>query len=60
GVVGCGRVKIDGHIFAVVCPLDQVGTRIKARYGNAIDRISFYTPYTMDAEAWQAVLAGFR
>ncbi len=53
-------MKIDGHIFAVVCPLDQVGTRIKARYGNAIDRISFYTPYTMDAEAWQAVLAGFR
>ncbi|MGO8864574.1 MAG: LLM class F420-dependent oxidoreductase [Acidimicrobiales bacterium] len=46
--------------FAVVCPLDEVGTRIKARYGDTIDRFSFYTPYMMDAEAWVAVLAGFR
>ena len=46
--------------FAVVCPLDEVGTRIKARYGDVIDRFSFYTPYEMDAEAWSAVLAGFR
>jgi probable F420-dependent oxidoreductase len=46
--------------FAVVCPLEEVGTRIKARYGDAIDRFSFYTPYEMDAEAWSAVLAGFR
>jgi probable F420-dependent oxidoreductase len=46
--------------FAVVCPLDEVGTRIKARYGDVIDRFSFYIPYEMDAEAWSAVLAGFR
>ena len=45
--------------FAVVCPLDEVGTRIKARYGDVIDRFSFYIPYEMDAEAWSAVLAGF-
>ncbi len=46
--------------FAVVCPLDEVGTRIKARYGDVIDRFSFYIPYEMDAEAWSVVLAGFR
>ncbi len=53
-------MKIDGHIFAVVCPLDQVGTRVKARYGDAVDRFCFYTPYKMDAEAWRVVLASFR
>jgi probable F420-dependent oxidoreductase len=46
--------------FAVVCPLEEVGTRIKARYGDVIDRFSFYVPYEMDPDAWSAVLAGFR
>jgi probable F420-dependent oxidoreductase len=46
--------------FAVVCPLDEVGARVKARYGDAVDRFSFYMPYSIDAEGWRAVLAGFR
>jgi probable F420-dependent oxidoreductase len=60
--VKMGELIDDGVLdaFAVVCPLEEVGTRVKARYGDAIDRFSFYTPYAMEAEAWAAVLSGFR
>src|SRR5664280_106053 len=36
--------------FAVVCPIDEVSTHVKARFGDAIDRFSFYTPYKMDPD----------
>jgi probable F420-dependent oxidoreductase len=45
--------------FAVVCPIDQVATQVKARFGNVVDRFSFYAPYKMDAEQWKGVLEGF-
>ncbi|HVB90544.1 MAG TPA: LLM class F420-dependent oxidoreductase [Acidimicrobiales bacterium] len=45
--------------FAVVCPIEQVADQVKARYGNAVDRFSFYAPYKMDPEQWKAVLEGF-
>jgi probable F420-dependent oxidoreductase len=46
--------------FAVVCPIDQVATQVKARFGDVVDRFSFYAPYKMDPEDWKAVLEGFR
>ncbi|MGP0028902.1 MAG: LLM class F420-dependent oxidoreductase [Acidimicrobiales bacterium] len=46
--------------FAVVCPMDQVAERVTARFGDAIDRFSFYAPYRMSRENWRTVLAGFR
>jgi probable F420-dependent oxidoreductase len=46
--------------FAVVCPVDQVATQVKARFGDAVDRFSFYAPYKMDPEQWRHVLEGFR
>jgi probable F420-dependent oxidoreductase len=46
--------------FAVVCPIDQVATQVKARFGDVVDRFSFYAPYKMDPEDWKSVLAGFR
>jgi probable F420-dependent oxidoreductase len=46
--------------FAVVCPIDQVATQVKARFGDVIDRFSFYTPYKMDPAEWKTLLAGFR
>jgi probable F420-dependent oxidoreductase len=46
--------------FAVVCPIDQVATQVKARFGDVVDRFSFYAPYKMDPEEWKGVLAGFR
>ena len=33
---------------------------MKARFGDMVDRFSFYAPYKMDPEIWPAVLAGFR
>jgi hypothetical protein len=46
--------------FAIVSPIDQVATQVKARYGDLVDRFSFYAPYKMDPEEWQSVLAGFK
>ena len=30
------------------------------RYGDLIDRVTFYTPYKTDPERWKKVLAGFK
>jgi probable F420-dependent oxidoreductase len=46
--------------FAVVCPVDQVATQVKARFGDLVDRFSFYAPYKMSPDDWQSVLKGFR
>ena len=46
--------------FAVVCPIDQVATQLKARFGDVVDRFSFYAPYKIDPDDWKAVLEGFR
>jgi probable F420-dependent oxidoreductase len=45
--------------FAVVCPIDEVAARVKARFGDVVDRFSFYAPYKMEPELWKAVLEGF-
>ena len=47
------------HAFAVVCPIDQVATQIRSRFGDVVDRFSFYAPYKMDPEQWMGVVAGF-
>ncbi len=46
--------------FAVVCPIDQVATQVKARFGDVVDRFSFYTPYKLDPDEWAGLLEGFR
>jgi probable F420-dependent oxidoreductase len=46
--------------FAVVAPLDEVPARVVARFGDVIDRFSFYTPYRVAPERFQELLAGFR
>ncbi|HEX3793487.1 MAG TPA: LLM class F420-dependent oxidoreductase [Acidimicrobiales bacterium] len=45
--------------FAVVCPIGEVAGAVKARFGDVVDRFSFYAPYKMDPEDWASVLAGF-
>jgi probable F420-dependent oxidoreductase len=45
--------------FAVVAPIGQVATQVKARFGDCVDRFSFYAPYKMDPEEWAGVLADF-
>jgi probable F420-dependent oxidoreductase len=46
--------------FAVVCPIDQVAAQVQARFGDVVDRFSFYAPYKMEPEEWKGVLEGFR
>jgi probable F420-dependent oxidoreductase len=48
------------NAFAVVAPLDQVAPEVKRRFGDVVDRFSFYAPYKVDPEVWKGVLAGFR
>jgi probable F420-dependent oxidoreductase len=42
--------------FAVVADIDKVASEIKKRFGSTVDRISFYAPYHMDADAWRAIV----
>jgi probable F420-dependent oxidoreductase len=46
--------------FAVRGEPEDIPKLILARYGDVIDRVTFYTPYKSDPERWKAVLAGFK
>jgi probable F420-dependent oxidoreductase len=48
------------NTFAVVAPLDQVAAEVRSRFGNLVDRFSFYAPYKVDPEMWKSVVAGFK
>jgi len=45
--------------FAVVAPIDDVPARVLARFGDLVDRFSFYMPYKVDDDHWRTLLAGF-
>src|SRR3954464_2114718 len=54
---------IDDEILntcAVVCEPEDVPARVMDRYGDVVDRISFYAPYASDPDRWRKVLAGFK
>jgi probable F420-dependent oxidoreductase len=42
--------------FAVVSEPEGVAPALRRRYGDVIQRITFYAPYRSDPERWQAVL----
>jgi probable F420-dependent oxidoreductase len=46
--------------FAVVAPLDDVPSMVRARFGDIVDRFSFYAPYRVEPDQWRKVLAGFK
>jgi probable F420-dependent oxidoreductase len=46
--------------FAVVGEPEEIPKLLLARYGDIVDRLSFYAPYQSDPERWSKVLAGFR
>jgi probable F420-dependent oxidoreductase len=48
------------HTFAVVGSPEELPALLQARYGDLIDRISFYAPYRSDPERWASVLAGLK
>ena len=54
---------IDDEIlntFAVVAPPEGIAPELGRRYGDIINRISFYNPYGGDPDRWQAVMAAIK
>ena len=45
--------------FAVTGEPEDIPKLMLARYGDVLDRISFYAPYQSDPERWSRILAGF-
>ena len=48
------------HTFAVVAEPEQVAPELNRRYGDVIDRISFYAPYQADRERWLPVIEALK
>ena len=44
------------NTFAVVAEPEAIAPELHRRYGDVIQRISFYAPYASDPERWQQVL----
>lgn len=44
------------NTFAVVGKPEEVAPELSSRYGDIIQRISFYTPYDSDPERWASVI----
>ena len=41
------------HTFAIVAPPEELGPAIQSRYGDLVDRFSFYAPYDHEETLWQ-------
>lgn len=48
------------NTFAVVGEPEQIGSELKRRYGDIVDRLSFYAPYKSDPGRWAKVLDDLR
>jgi len=46
--------------FAAVGTPEQVAAQLRARYGEAVARLGFYTPYEVAPELWSALFAALR
>lgn len=46
--------------FAIVAEPEEIAPRMKARYGDVVDRISFYVPYRSDPGRWAQVMADLK
>jgi probable F420-dependent oxidoreductase len=46
--------------FAVVAAPEDIPKALLARFGDLVDRLSFYAPYQSDPDRWKGVLAGFK
>jgi probable F420-dependent oxidoreductase len=46
--------------FAVAGKPDELPGLVEARFGDVVDRISFYAPYRADPERWGEVVAAFK
>ena len=43
--------------FAVVGEPEEIPKLLLERYGDVVDRLSFYAPYHSDPERWKQVLS---
>ncbi len=48
------------NTFAVVAGPDGVAEGLKGRFGDILDRISFYVPYAGDPEVWASIVSDLR
>ncbi len=48
------------NTFAVVAAPEEVAPELGRRYGDVIDRVSFYAPYESDPERWTGVMEGIK
>jgi len=57
-----GKVITDDILdaFAVRGTAAELPALVLARYGDLVDRLSFYAPYRTDPETWADVVAGFK
>ena len=57
-----GKVITDDilDVFAVRGSPGELPGLVLGRFGDLVDRISFYAPYRMDPEQWADVVAGFK
>ncbi len=46
--------------FAVIASPEEVPARVLSRYGDIVDRISFYAPYRAEPERWSRMLAALK
>jgi hypothetical protein len=46
--------------FAVAGEPEEIPAKLLARYGDIVDRVSFYAPYKSDPERWARVVEGFK
>ncbi|MEY2445291.1 MAG: hypothetical protein QOE00_1871, partial [Ilumatobacteraceae bacterium] len=59
GWVEMGNLITDEilNTFAVVGAPEQIAPELLRRYGDVVQRVSFYAPYRSDPERWRQVLA---
>lgn len=48
------------NTFAVVGEPEQIGAELHRRYGDCIQRLSFYAPYKADPDRWRKVMADLK
>ncbi len=46
--------------FAVVGDLGEIPGKVRARFGDVVDRFSFYAPYDVEPGRWSEILAAFK
>ena len=44
------------HTFAVVAEPEKLAAGLEERYGDVVQRLSFYAPYASDPDRWRAVM----